>query len=750
MPFLDRESARLISVIGGRRIGRERIAEQRIGDRAGSIETDDLDIARPVLGHDAAGHDFGLLDVEHAERTRRAVDRDMVFTALRELHIAPARIERDAFLAEPGDRRAEGREQFFALRPTCHQIARGVDRIGLVERHGPLRGLHRIPKGIEQMGAAAVEIVAPVPPGQRRTRRLQVILPAAQSQQRIDREFSGEAFVGERHRLGAGVVDLRAGETVSAAQAPLDLKEPRAGAQRARRLGCAQDRRPDDRGHLGIAQPVGIVAVGDIIAAFQHRLITCRHQPGHRRAGGLVPVAPAAAAIEQHQPPGERGGLRRGAVLDLGGRDVGNRSDIGMERRAEAIRGDRVDPWDAEGAFDRRTHLADILRLTDRQPGIERALIVMVGIAQGEGGGLVPREPGQRIGDERTVARRVRRPHHRRRAVGHRHADAHAAHLLALAIDQIGGRIGWIELELEHREMLCGGDGVRPGDILVEAERHDRPARQRDAHDVIFARHGQMHFVEAARPVPGEMRIADQHAALVRGHFGPECPAVAAEADIAGTQRVFARCQARLRGSRRRREHHHWRECERARQQHLLFRQAQHVVERDRSDPAVAATRDRHALRPKIAQRLVIAGEIAAHQRLGRGAGLQESAAQRGQIDDRAEKHVRGQIVDPVEAERCRPLWSEPARAVPRDGREFLRQHAQIVLRIGIGHAVTEPAPIGRADMRDAVSGACDGGGEAWGLCLCSGRAQQCCACCEACQIPHDLSPVLATFARRL
>ncbi|MCY1172160.1 hypothetical protein D9M73_122910 [compost metagenome] len=379
-----------------------------------------------------------------------------------------------------------------------------------------------------------------------------------------------------------------------------------------------------------------------------------------------------------------------------------------MEGISGAVGGNGVDPRNAQRPLDRRPHLAHAARLPDRHPRFQRPLVVVVGIAQGVGLRLGPAEPGQRIVDNRPVARRIGGALYRRSAIRHRHRDHLSPHRLALAIDQIFGRVSGIELELKHREMLRRRHRVRPGDILVEAKRDDRRAGDPHAHGIILAGQGQVHFIKARRPVPRKMRVSDNEAAPIGGDVFAERPAIAAKTNVARPQRVFTRNQRSLRRAGRHRVDNQWRKRQRARQQHLLLVQSQHVIKRDRANPALAPAVARYTRWTDVAQQLVIPGDIAAHERTRGGIAARHARPERRHIDHRTEEDIRRQIVDLLEAEHRALLRPEPAGSLARDGGELLGQHAQIVLRIGISDAVAEATPGGRPNMRNAEGRAGD------------------------------------------
>ncbi len=396
-----------------------------------------------------------------------------------------------------------------------------------------------------------------------------------------------------------------------------------------------------------------------------------------------------------------------------------------MEHIAGPVGGDGVDPGNAQSRRHRPLHLGHGLCLADRHPGGKAAVIVIIGVADRIGLVRFPPHADEGNGQHRAEAAGIERALHAG-AVGHRHRNGDGPHRLRLAVDQVAGGVGGVELQLEHGEMLCRRHRVRPGDILVEPQRHQRRAGQPHAHHIDLAGNGDVHLPEARRAVPREVRIADDQPAPALGRFRAERPAIAAPADVAlaGQAPVLRHGGGSFAGGGGIDDIGRHRQA--ARQQHLLFGQPQQIVQGDRPQPRLAPARFGCA-RTNIAQPPVIARDIARQQRTLVRRARRPALLQRRQVYERAKEHVRRQVVDLVEPQHGGFLRAEKARTFAGDGREFLRQHAQIVLGIGIAHAIARAAPVRRADVRNAIAGAGDGGAVARPLGQCHATAKSRC-----------------------
>ena len=115
--------------------------------------------------------------------------------------------------------------------------------------------------------------------------------------------------------------------------------------------------------------------------------------------------------------------------------------------------------------------------------------------------------------------------------------DRLGAHLLGLAVDEVGGRIAGNELQLEDHEAPRGRGGVRPCQALVEAAADRREAGDGAAHDVVAAGNREVGHPPALGPAPRGVRVGQHHpgAVLRPGR---------AQADAVGAQRGLGRSES--------------------------------------------------------------------------------------------------------------------------------------------------------------------------------------------------------------
>lgn len=448
-----------------------------------------------------------------------------------------------------------------------------------------------------------------------------------------------------------------------------------------------------------------------------------RDQPRHRRGRIDLPVAGAARAVQQHQagafkqPLGQR---RWGTALECLGRDVGRGRHVDEQRAAVAVRGDGVDPRNAQVA-DRPVDAGHIPGLRDVQPGVDHARVAAVGIAQRIGFLRGPRHAGGGHRHHRAVFGVVKGVCAALdAAVGQLHVEGDRArgHLVRRAVDQIGGGVALGQPELEQREAAAGGDRVGPRHVAVEADADDGEGGDRRAHHVELAGHGQVDFVEAVGGRPREVRVAEQHAAPVLRGGTAEGPAVAADGQVAQPQLAVERGD--IDGVRRDHRMGHGRPARRLRiddaGQHragagldrLLLAHAHHVGQRERAHPGGVAARGGEVGRRGVLQVAVVAGDVAAQQfaRLGRHPRI--AVTQRGRIDDALEERIRASVGDGLERHGGGAVRPERLRALAVDGDDLVGEQAEIVLRIGIGHAEAEAGVVVGADVRNAEAGAAD------------------------------------------
>ena len=298
--------------------------------------------------------------------------------------------------------------------------------------------------------------------------------------------------------------------------------------------------------------------------------------PGARPSRGRCPArtaerepsrigSPSAGKVTAPSAAGAVAGrLRVGHVRD--------RADVGVERLAARVGGHRVHPRDALVLLqDRRAaRLVDCAWLVSRKWLSSRRLSALASYIAN----AVRRRPGeQRLAlervEDRPVAGRVEGPRHRgERAVGllGLHGDVGGLHLLRLAVDEVAGRVAGHERELDRREAERRRDGVRPGEVLGVADQLITGTPNRLAPETLsLPGIDEVRLVEALRPLPGEVRVAEHHAAAVLGRVAAEPPAVRAETAGAAASESPSCCTsaslgscgrrrgARLRPGRRRR-----------------------------------------------------------------------------------------------------------------------------------------------------------------------------------------------------
>ncbi|MCY1459328.1 hypothetical protein D9M71_767940 [compost metagenome] len=84
-----------------------------------------------------------------------------------------------------------------------------------------------------------------------------------------------------------------------------------------------------------------------------------------------------------------------------------------------------------------------------------------------------------------------------------------------LAVEQVAGRVLGVQLQPIQGEMLGSVYGMGPGQMAVKADVDQRQPRQGRAHDIQFARQGQLHLIETHAACPGKMRVGQEHATAI-------------------------------------------------------------------------------------------------------------------------------------------------------------------------------------------------------------------------------------------
>ena len=143
------------------------------------------------------------------------------------------------------------------------------------------------------------------------------------------------------------LVEPVAGQPVRAGQALLDLEQPDPGAVGA--LGFLDPDDPVVPGErlLGVREPVGVVAVVDVVVAEEGRDLVGREGAGGGRLVGALPVARGARAVQDRQAEDLERRQRHVALGRLGVVDVGDRALHRVVGLAPRVGRDRVHPGDA-------------------------------------------------------------------------------------------------------------------------------------------------------------------------------------------------------------------------------------------------------------------------------------------------------------------------------------------------------------------------------------------------------------------
>ena len=344
------------------------------------------------------------------------------------------------------------------------------------------------------------------------------------------------------------------------------------------------------------------------------------------------------------------------------------------------------------------------------QRAVEHARVAAVGVAQGVGGLGVPGQAGAR-------------DHHQRAPAGRPEgtpANGARAHFLGLAVDQVGGGVAGVQRQLVQRETLAGGHGVRPGHVLVEADGDRGEGADAHAHHVHAAGDGEVHFVEAIRSRPREMRVAQQHAAAIGRHVLAEGPGVGAQGRVQQTQLAQRLGRIGQVDLGRGRDGAGGAGLGRLRAQHAVgqrgnaslhggdFGHAAVFGDGHRPHPGLAAAGRRQA-GGVVAQVAVVALDVAAHQRLCLAAGLLPRALQRRVVHVRRHEQVDLLVGQVAPAQEADGLGPEAGAALAARGDQLVGHHAHVVLGVGVGHAIGQGFGVFRRDVRDAKGGAGDG-----------------------------------------
>ena len=265
---------------------------------------------------------------------------------------------------------------------------------------------------------------------------------------------------------------------------------------------------------------------------------------------------------------------------------------------------------------------------------------------------------------------------------------------------------------------------MAPGDVAVEPDVDQGETEDRATHHVVAPRNREVYRIEALYAGPGEMRVAEQRAGAAReiaaesdgvaaetlraevrqigridqgrrsvrgpaaasSPAGAVAPAASASATAGGAAATI--CETKLPGAG-------------AHQQ--LAQHLERVEPLERAHPGLSATILGEPIAAGIAQVAVVTVGVPRQQR----AGVRIEPAPRGLA-------ARIRVHHPVDAIRIQVrvvrAGAEPAR-LRAGGREHVtRQNAGVVLGKHVAVPVTEAAPVGGADVRNAVARAGDVG----------------------------------------
>ncbi len=292
---------------------------------------------------------------------------------------------------------------------------------------------------------------------------------------------------------------------------------------------AADDRAEAGQRLLGVGLPVRVVGVEDVVVAELDRQV---RRPEDALDGGVGIVAPVAGrrrAVERDQAGDlmdQRRDPRLDAGVDLLRGHVRNDRVVRVEGPALVVGADRVHPRVALVLRLRLDEVLGALRLVHVQPGVGAADLI-VGVAEREHRRVGPTQPDARTGEDRAEARVPERRRFGAPALdGNR--DLAARHRRRLAVVDVAGRVGGIELELEQGESLRGRDRVAPGDVAVVTDVDRREAHQARADHVQLAGDLDVEIPEAVDALPREVRIGEDEPVAVLRVLGADAERVRA------------------------------------------------------------------------------------------------------------------------------------------------------------------------------------------------------------------------------
>ncbi|MCY1444934.1 hypothetical protein D9M71_614270 [compost metagenome] len=197
--------------------------------------------------------------------------------------------------------------------------------------------------------------------------------------------------------------------------------------------------------------------------------------------------------------------------------------------------------------------------------------------------------------------------------------------------------------------MLGSVDGVRPGQVLVEADVDHWQARQCRPHHIELTGNGQLHLVEAHAAQPWEVRVGQQQAAAIGRTLRPYGHRIAA----ALRGKTFLPGQRRGKTGRRLLAGQRWRlrprQCFDELPDTALSQQPagqlDQVLAADRSQPLAGAALGGQPLTATLDQRPVVAAGITCQQRLYRRRLRLQKTTDRRRAVEPGEEQVAGQVI---------------------------------------------------------------------------------------------------------